>query len=72
LVYAVCNFLIVLEKREKRKAYRVLVGYPEGERPSEDLDVGGRIILRWILEKEDGALWTGSIWLTIGISGRLL
>jgi hypothetical protein len=31
---------------EKRNAYRVLVGNPERKRP---LDVGGRIILKWIL-----------------------
>jgi hypothetical protein len=31
---------------EKRDACRVLVENPEGKRP---LDVGGRIILKWIL-----------------------
>jgi hypothetical protein len=36
---------------EKRNAYRVLVGKPEGKRPLGRLDVGGRIILRWILER---------------------
>jgi hypothetical protein len=39
---------------EKRNAYRILVGKPEGKRPlrrPEDLDVGGRIILEWILER---------------------
>jgi hypothetical protein len=29
---------------EKRNAYRVLVGKPEGERQLEDLNVGGRIM----------------------------
>jgi hypothetical protein len=38
---------------EKRNAYRVL-------RESEDLDVGGRIILRWISERWDRVLF---IWL---------
>jgi hypothetical protein len=33
----------------------------------DDLYVGGRITLRWILEK-----LTRSIWLRIGTSGRLL
>jgi hypothetical protein len=36
---------------ENCDAYSVLVGNPEGQRPLEDLDVGGKIILRRILEK---------------------
>jgi hypothetical protein len=35
----------------------------------EDLDVGGRIILKWILERQDEMVWTGLIWLRIGTSG---
>jgi hypothetical protein len=35
---------------EKRNAYKAFVSKPEGKRPLEDLDVGGRIILKWILE----------------------
>jgi hypothetical protein len=38
----------------------------------EDLDLGGRIKLRWILERSDGVLWTALIWLRIGTSGGLL
>jgi hypothetical protein len=35
-----------------RKAYRIMMGKPEGERDHyEDPDVGGRIILKWILDK---------------------
>jgi hypothetical protein len=34
--------------------------------------IGERIILKWILDTEDGVLWTGLIWLRIGISGGLL
>jgi hypothetical protein len=37
----------------------------------EDVDVSGRITLRWITEKEDGVLWTGFIWRKIGTSGEL-
>jgi hypothetical protein len=36
---------------EKRNVYRILVGKPEGKRPLGRLDVGGRIILKWILER---------------------
>jgi hypothetical protein len=35
----------VAQKVEKRNAYRLLVGKPEGKRP---LSAGGWIILRWI------------------------
>jgi hypothetical protein len=36
---------------EKRNAYRILVEKPEGNKPLGRLDVGGRIILEWILER---------------------
>jgi hypothetical protein len=38
----------------------------------EDQDVGGWTILKWILERQDGRVWIGSIWLRIGTSGGLL
>jgi hypothetical protein len=38
----------------------------------EDLDVGRRIILKWILERYDGMVWTALIWLRIRTSGELL
>jgi hypothetical protein len=38
----------------------------------EDLDVCGRIILEWILERYVGVVWTGLIWLRIGTSGGSL
>jgi hypothetical protein len=37
----------------------------------EGPDVEGRIILKWIFEKWEGA-WTGLIWLRIGTGGGLL
>jgi hypothetical protein len=36
---------------EKRNAYIILVGKPEGKNHYEDLHVNERIILRWILER---------------------
>jgi hypothetical protein len=36
---------------EKRNAYRILVGKPEGKRPLGDQDAGGWTIFKWILER---------------------
>jgi hypothetical protein len=44
---------------EKRNAYRSLMGKPEGKR-------------LWILERWDGVMWTGLVWLRIGTGGELL
>jgi hypothetical protein len=56
--------------REKRNAYRLLVGKPEGKRPL------GRPRRRWvdgwIWERWDGVMWTGFVWLRIGTGGELL
>jgi hypothetical protein len=59
---------------EKRNAYRILVGKPEGERPL------GRLRRRWVDSIKmdlretgwDGMVWIGLIWLRIGTSGGLL
>jgi hypothetical protein len=56
----------------KRKAYRVLVGKPEGRRPLGRPRYRWMDNIKWILEKQDGMVWTGLIWLRIGISGGLL
>jgi hypothetical protein len=40
----------VAQMGEKRNAYRILVGNPEGKRP-QDQDIGGWTILKWILER---------------------
>ena len=42
--------------RERKFAYRILIGKPEEKSHSEDPGVDGRIILRWILRKWAGAL----------------
>ena len=49
---------------ERSDAYRVLVGKREGRDYLEDRGVDGRIIIKWIFEKWDGAR-TGSIWIGI-------
>jgi hypothetical protein len=36
---------------EKRNAYRILVGKPEGKNHWENQDVDGWTILKWILER---------------------
>jgi hypothetical protein len=38
-------------RREKRNAYRIFVGKPEGKRPLEDQEVGEWILLKLILER---------------------
>jgi hypothetical protein len=34
--------------------------------------VDGRITLGWILERWDGVMWTGLVWLRIGTGGEIL
>jgi hypothetical protein len=55
---------------ERRNAYRVLVGKPEGKRPL------GRPRRRWVnnikMDLKDGMVGIGSIWLRIGTGGGLM
>jgi hypothetical protein len=51
-----------------RNAYSILVEYPAGKRRLGDLGVDMRIILKWIIRKYGGKLWTRCIWLRIGIN----
>jgi hypothetical protein len=57
---------------KKRSANRILMGTPEGKRPV------GRQKRTWVdnikmdIERQDGIVWTGSMWLWIGTSGGLL
>jgi hypothetical protein len=57
---------------EKRNAYRLLEGRPEGKGPLGRPRRRWWIILGWILERWDGAMWTGLVWLRIGTGGELL
>jgi hypothetical protein len=52
--------------REKRNAYRILLGKPEGKRPL------GRPKRRWVDNIKMDLRGIGWIWLTIGTSGGLL
>jgi hypothetical protein len=45
---------------------------PEGKRLPGRIELGDRVILRWILEKWVGMVWTGFIWLRIGTIECLL
>jgi hypothetical protein len=56
----------------KRLNACTMVGKPEGGRLLGRPGRGGRIILKWIVEKYDGLVWSGLIWLRIGTSGGLL
>jgi hypothetical protein len=38
----------------------------------ENIDIGGRIILKWILEKYGRVIWGVLIWFRMGTSGGLL
>jgi hypothetical protein len=45
----------------KRNAYRILIGKPEGNRPLGRPRCNVWTVLKWILERFDGVVWTGSI-----------
>jgi len=51
--------------RQRRGAYRVLVGKPRLRGHLEDPDVDVRLILRWIFRKLHWGAWAGLIWLRI-------
>ena len=57
---------------ENRNAYRVWVGKPELRGHLKGLGIEESIILRLMLKKQDGKVWAGLLWLSIGTSGRLL
>jgi hypothetical protein len=47
--------------------YKILFG-----KLKENIGLGGKIILEWILEKWGWRLWTAFVWPRIGTSGVLL
>jgi hypothetical protein len=46
---------------EKRKSYKILVGRPEGKRPFERSKRKWRIIIKHILKKQRGRVWTARV-----------
>jgi hypothetical protein len=56
---------------EKRIAYQILVGKPEGMRQLEDLCIEGRVIITYNLKKSVGKARTRLCWQMTGISGGL-
>jgi hypothetical protein len=48
------------------------VGKQRGKGPLGRRKLDGKIILNWILDRYDRAVWTGFIWLKIDTSGGLL
>jgi hypothetical protein len=51
---------------EERNVYRILVRKPKGKRPLGRSRRRGWTILKWILERQNGVVWTESIWFRIG------
>jgi hypothetical protein len=57
---------------ERRGAYRVLVGKPEGKRPLERPRRRWEDNIKMDLREVGWGTWTGPIWLRIGTGGELL
>ena len=57
---------------ERRAAYRVVVGKPEGKRPLGRSRSIWEDNIKLIFRNWDVGLWTGSSWLRIGTGGRYL
>jgi len=58
---------------DKRGAYKVLVGKPEGKNDFQDPAVVEKVILRWLVGwGGGGGAWTGLIWPRIWKVGGLL
>jgi len=56
----------VARMEDRRGAYRVYVGRPQGNRQLVRQGADGRILLKWILKHWDGKTRTGSIWDRMG------
>jgi hypothetical protein len=58
--------------REKTEGCTALWGNEKESAQQDDLDIGGRIITKWVLKKDDAMTWTGLMWLRIGIRSGFL
>jgi len=56
---------------EKRNAYRVLMGKPEGKSPLGRVGIDWMIILKWISKKKNWTAWIGLLWLKIDTEIRV-
>jgi hypothetical protein len=56
----------------KKGAYHASLDCCKERRHYEDIEIGGKILLKWILEKQNGVVCNEFIWFRTGISGRLL
>jgi hypothetical protein len=63
---------LVARMEEMRNAYKIFVGKYEGKNHLEDISLGGKILLEWIMGEKCGKVLNGFIWLRIGTSGGLL
>jgi hypothetical protein len=52
-----------------RNVYRILVRKPVGK---EELSVGGRVILKWILKKQVVKMCSGVNWIRLGTNDGIL
>jgi hypothetical protein len=57
---------------DRRSAYVVLVGRPDGKRPLGRSRHRNENSFKWIFKKFDEDTWTGSSWLRRGTAGELL
>jgi hypothetical protein len=58
--------------RAMKNVYRFFLESLKGRDHSEALDVGGSVILKWILRKRGWRMWIEFIWLRVEIVGGLL
>jgi hypothetical protein len=54
---------------DRRSAYAVLVGRPDGKRPLGRFMRRSENNVKWIFKKCDEEAWTGLSWLSIGKAG---